>query len=54
MICDRCGENFACAALCNECEWRVLVSTATFTVADMDALWIELNAELIVEMCAGI
>lgn len=54
MICERCGENLAFAALCNECEWRVLTGTATFTVADIDAMWVELHAELIVEMCAGL
>ena len=55
MICERCDSNKAVFdSLCSECVWRVLTGVATFTEADMEAMWIEDNAELIIEMQAGL
>jgi hypothetical protein len=49
--CERCDSNTAVfAALCNECMWAVLTGTATFTPADVEAMWVEENAALIIEM----
>lgn len=50
-LCARCGDNYAqIDALCNECVWRVLTNVTTFTVADMEAMWVNDHTDLALEM----